>query len=743
MLTTLKRVAGAFLPLLAVVLLVWGTGCRPEGARALEQGERLRQQGRPAEAIALLSQAATLLRTNAQAWNRLGLACHAAGQSTNAFKAYRQALSLARERDLATLAEVRFNLGCLYLEQGDLRAAEAELAAFTLLQPKVPDGWVRLASVQLRSRQLDAAERSYAQALSLDRRSVEALNGVGVLLMQKRRPRDAYAYFVAALQVRPQDPTALLNLAIVAHQHLNLRPFALQKYREYLALEPRPSQWAMVDTLASQLDAELHPAPPPVLATVPPPVTNAIPTNAVAAVAASLTNLLTEVGVRSTAAPSPAIPAPPPPPIVPPVVAAAEFPQPAPETVALDTPAPKPPMTTAVTSAGGRTEPLSGGTVSGPGRSSTEPTSVIGAGGAGGRPPEVAVVTPTPGVTAVPAGSERMGTALEEVVLPEAPEPKVGAALPPPEPAPASPPRTPEPAAASVAALPTNAALVQVEPPPPPEMTSPIALPPPEPEKKPGFFSRLNPVRWFGGGKEDEAKASRTSIPLPTTPATNDPRLQITRSAPATPPRAVVAPVVTPSVTAATPPPDAAASLAAPSPSRAASRDIPRYERLAPLPPQPGDRAAAEAHFRTALAAHQRSRWREAMSEYRQAVTADPSFYEAQYNLALAALNAGDIPRALVASEMALAIQDLPAGRYHFGLVLQRAGFPLDAVDELDAVLQEEPTNAEAHFLLGNVYAQDLAEPAKARPHYLKVLELAPNHAQAVAIRYWLTQQGP
>ena len=43
-----------------------------------------------------------------------------------------------------------------------------------------------------------------------------------------------------------------------------------------------------------------------------------------------------------------------------------------------------------------------------------------------------------------------------------------------------------------------------------------------------------------------------------------------------------------------------------------------------------------------------------------------------------------------------------------------------------------------AHLTLANLYAEEFHQPAAARPHYLKVLELDPQNSQATAIRYWL-----
>src|SRR5882672_8286625 len=108
---TIKNLAGtvpvSFFVLLAAVL----AGCTPEGPHDLRRGRELIDDGRYPEAVEILKEAASLLPTNSQAWNYLGLACQHAGQITNAVQAYQRALALDYD-----LAEVHFNLGCLWLD---------------------------------------------------------------------------------------------------------------------------------------------------------------------------------------------------------------------------------------------------------------------------------------------------------------------------------------------------------------------------------------------------------------------------------------------------------------------------------------------------------------------------------------------------------------------------------------------------------------------------------------------------
>ena len=122
-------------------------GCSPPGPRALLEGKRLLDEGKYPEAVEMLKRATVLLPKNALAPNYLGLAYHAAQQPEEAVKAYRMALALDHK-----LAAVRYNLGCLYLEQDNTAAAIEELRSFTLLQPGAVDGWLKLRSASSKRR---------------------------------------------------------------------------------------------------------------------------------------------------------------------------------------------------------------------------------------------------------------------------------------------------------------------------------------------------------------------------------------------------------------------------------------------------------------------------------------------------------------------------------------------------------------------------------------------------------------
>jgi Flp pilus assembly protein TadD len=236
----------------------------------LLQGKKLIDEGHYAEAVPQLERAAALLPKNALAWDYLGLAYHGNGQVEAAVKAYRTALALDHK-----LAVVHYNLGCLYLEQTNQTGAIEELKSYTLLQPGEVEGWLKQGTALLRARRLDEAEKSFRTALDIRARHPEALNGLGLIQVQRRRWQEALNHFSVAALLDPPYAPAVLNTAIVQHQHLNNRVAALQRYRQYLALQPRPAEWETVEATVRQLELELY---PPQIATRPAPVAVPAPT---------------------------------------------------------------------------------------------------------------------------------------------------------------------------------------------------------------------------------------------------------------------------------------------------------------------------------------------------------------------------------------------------------------------------------------------------------------------------------
>ncbi len=578
-------------------------------------------QGKYPQAIEKLEAAAALLGgTNALAWNYLGVAYQHADKLAEAERAYQRALALNHD-----LGEVRFNLGCLWLQQNKLEAAKAEFTACTLRRPNAVEGFLKLGSVQLRLREPSAAEKSFSEALRLSPHSAEAWNGLGLARLMRGRAPEAAQSFDNALKQQPDYGPALLNLAIVSQQYLKDRQLALEKYKEYLALKPAPANADALLATVRQLEQELTPPPAPPVRR---PATNAVaPPNPKAIVSKPAVTNVPRVLNAPKAEP------------------VASPPRPVATNLSKPSPAANAP-----------------------------------------KPPATSVPKPAPVVaTAPPANVEVKRLPAEPVLKPAQDVPTA-----------------PVPALGSTAApLITTSAV-------------PASAGEPKPAKR-GFLQRVNPLNLF-----------RSEEPAPVRPTP--------LGAPGSPP---------PSVFGS---PDATgAMLAATSQPEPAPKGTPgRYAYLSPAQPQPGNRAEAERSFAQAARAQEARQLPEAVQAYRLAARQDPSLFEAQYNLGLVATEAGNLSLALTAYEYALAIQPKSLdARYNFALVLKQANYLADAINELERVSATYPNDTRAHVALGNLYAQQMRQPAKARQHYLKVLELEPQSPQAGAIRYWLAANPP
>ena len=175
------------------------------------------------------------------------------------------------------------------------------------------------------------------------------------------------------------------------------------------------------------------------------------------------------------------------------------------------------------------------------------------------------------------------------------------------------------------------------------------------------------------------------------------------------------------------------------SPASTKSESTSRYHYRQPGRPAEGNRLEAQRFFAEGVKAQQEERWTDAIAAYQKALKLDPSYFGAYYNLALAAREVGDLSAAASAYEYALAITpDSANARYSFAYTLQEMGYFQDAAIELRKLLALNPNETRAHLLLGNLYAQRLAQPISAREEYLKVLAAEPQHPQATQIRYWL-----
>ncbi len=247
-----------FFALLALAAAL--AGCGPPGSHALLKGKKLLDEGDYAGAADEFKSATEVMTTNAQVWNYLGVAEQHDGQMEEAANAYQRALELDRD-----LTEAHYNLGCLWMEENRPDDALSEFTAYTLRRVNEPEGWLKLGLAQLRAGDILLAEKSFSTALYLNPNNATALNGLGLARMKRGRPEEAQRFFQAAVLAHPEYAPAILNLATVEHEYFHNDHFALDEYRAYLALNPRPANWDEVNALAAALEqsSTVAAAPPP------------------------------------------------------------------------------------------------------------------------------------------------------------------------------------------------------------------------------------------------------------------------------------------------------------------------------------------------------------------------------------------------------------------------------------------------------------------------------------------------
>lgn len=585
----------------------------------------------------------------------------------------------AYQRALAidrNLMEARYNLGCLYLDANRLDDAKTQFTAYHLRKGNSPEGLIKLGTAQLRSREITAAERSLTEALRLSPKNPEALNALGMARMMRSRPQEAAQIFENVVRDHPGYAPAWLNLAVVRQQHLRNPAGALKAYSQYAALQPGAANAENVRAIIKSLDLQL--APPPAS---PPPT----------------------IAMAPQPATAPQVAAAPPPREVP------SQPQPQP-----------------------RYEP--------------EPVRVEKA--------VQPILAPRASTAATPPRTAA------RPIIPQAPEASVTPSQPPPAEPPSKVPATDAArlAAAPVLKLPgaesepgpgtpiapikTPATITEVNAPRPPVIvtnTLPVetVVPPPQIVSVPRQTESLAPVEELPAGVPPSSLIITTSsvpgqIASPARRSVwqtlNPANLWRGNAEPSAPPK--------PGIIITTAPPIQVLSAA---PRPAPSSAPPRYLYKNPRPPVAGDRKAAEKLLSQGIQAHTAQNLQTAVQDYREAARLDPGFFEAHYNLGLANAELGNLQAALASYETALAVRPASTNaRYNLALVLWEAGYHLDAAKELEKILAQHPNETRARLALGNLFAQKLNQPQKAREQYLKVLELEPDNPQASALRSWL-----
>jgi tetratricopeptide (TPR) repeat protein len=279
------------------------------------------------------------------------------------------------------------------------------------------------------------------------------------------------------------------------------------------------------------------------------------------------------------------------------------------------------------------------------------------------------------------------------VVIPSNPAPSAAVVTPPAVPAREPPPAAiPTPQVTQPALVPAAVATPVLTPVPtaaPTPQPTTSSTPPPPPKKS--VLSKINPLNWFGG--KSTPNGTNTANPTST-------------------------PVVTPL-------PDLD--------SRSVHYPLPEVSVAT------GNHQEAVRLHAEGIISEKASRLTDAQSSYQAATKADPSYFDACLSLGLVAIRTEDFSTALDALHHAVTLDpDSADARYAYAWALEKKNFFLDAANELEKLVAQKPNEIRAHLLLGNLYAQQLAQPDLARGHYQQVLNTDPKNLQAPAIRAWL-----
>jgi len=199
--------------------------------------QRLRQQGRFADARAAAERVLEIEPDNAAAWFNLGAALGALGEPQSAEAAYRRALEANPK-----YAEAWSNLAGLLGASG---RGEEELAAYRRAieaNPQLAPVWSNLGNALSNARRFAEAESACRRAVELDARFVPAWLNLGRTLRELKRSAEATAACQRAVELAPQLPDAWAGLG---NALMGTREFAaaIEAYRKAIALRPQSSEF--------------------------------------------------------------------------------------------------------------------------------------------------------------------------------------------------------------------------------------------------------------------------------------------------------------------------------------------------------------------------------------------------------------------------------------------------------------------------------------------------------------------
>ncbi len=221
---------------LAAALAATVAGCGRPGEAELAAGRRELARGRAVRARDLLDRAIQARPgdpSNAEAYNLLGLACHAIGDAAAAARAFEE----SRRLDPAFAAPY-YNLACMYRDAGQLDRATELFSEAARLAPSDSRPLEMIARLHATHRQWNDAAARWQEAYARDPRSARILASLAEVELQRVGPAAAISYLGKALEVDPRYAPALYNLYAI-HAYALGNPDAAEPYaRQFADVSP-------------------------------------------------------------------------------------------------------------------------------------------------------------------------------------------------------------------------------------------------------------------------------------------------------------------------------------------------------------------------------------------------------------------------------------------------------------------------------------------------------------------------
>ena len=144
--------------------------------------------------------------------------------------------SALRSPSVTKMSELAFFRALEMMEQGDLSGAEPVFLALSQRYPRYSGPWTNLGLIAVAFGEDDKAIPYFEKAIAMHPGNVVAMTALGTLLYRRGDHMAALDWNQRAISIRPDDPEANLNLAVLYDKVLLQPDQALKHYHRYQTL---------------------------------------------------------------------------------------------------------------------------------------------------------------------------------------------------------------------------------------------------------------------------------------------------------------------------------------------------------------------------------------------------------------------------------------------------------------------------------------------------------------------------